>query len=118
CAQKGGVVGISGSSIYLGDPESKPETIFRHIDYISQLVGARHAGFGLDLVGDAALAKHWMTSRPDEWPGGPGTIGPYYTGPEALSEIAEHMAKAGYSEADITGVLGGNFLRICEAVWK
>jgi membrane dipeptidase len=118
CAERNGVVGISGSSIYLGDPESKPETIFSHIDYICSLVGARHAGIGLDLVGDAALAKRWMMSRPDEWPGGPGTIDPFYSGPEVIVKLADWMVRAGYDEDDILGVLGGNFLRVCEAVWK
>lgn len=118
CAEKDGVVGISGSSIYLGDPQSKPETIFRHIDYICSLVGARHAGIGLDLVGDAGLAKRWMMSRPDEWPGGPGTIDPFYAGPEVIVDLVEQMARAGYRDDDILGVLGGNFLRVCDAVWK
>jgi membrane dipeptidase len=37
--------------------------------------------------------------------------------PEQPPEIAEALVKGGYSEAEITGILGGNFLRAAEATW-
>jgi microsomal dipeptidase-like Zn-dependent dipeptidase len=98
----------------------EPTTAIRQVEVLAakrSLVGARHAGIGLDL-GDAALAKRWMTARLDEWPGGSGTIDPFYSGPEVIVELADRMVRAGYHEDDILGVLGGNLLRVCEAVWK
>ncbi len=37
--------------------------------------------------------------------------------PEQLPEIAEGLVKHGYAEADIAGILGGNFLRAAEQTW-
>jgi microsomal dipeptidase-like Zn-dependent dipeptidase len=53
CAATGGLLGIPSSSMYHGDPQAKPETLFRHLDYIVQMVGAEHARLGLDYVFDA-----------------------------------------------------------------
>ena len=38
--------------------------------------------------------------------------------PEALlPQIAEALSKGGYKDADVTAILGGNFLRVAEATW-
>jgi membrane dipeptidase len=37
--------------------------------------------------------------------------------PEQLPEIAEVLVARGYPEADIVGILGGNFMRAAEAAW-
>jgi membrane dipeptidase len=37
--------------------------------------------------------------------------------PEQLPEIAEALVRRGLAEADIVGILGGNFLRAAAATW-
>ena len=37
--------------------------------------------------------------------------------PEQLPEIAEALIRRGYSEPDIVGILGANFLRAAEGTW-
>ena len=38
--------------------------------------------------------------------------------PERLPAIVDALLGMNYSEADIIAVLGGNWLRVCEQVWR
>ena len=122
CAATGGVIGLNGIGLFLGDREARTESIFRRIDYVVQLVGPEHAGIGLDypfpvrgLDIDGLLVTH-----PEVWPPSAG----YGTGeyrnaePEQLPELTELMLQAGYDEPTVRGILGENFLRVAGAVWK
>lgn len=120
CAATGGVVGISGSSGYLGDPAASNETIFRCIDYVSQLVGPDHVGLGLDYCDSPELLMQFIAERPEEWmPTGARKLEPLrFAPPEQVPGLVEHMLQHGYSETQLRGVLGLNFLRVMESVWK
>lgn len=120
CAASGGVIGISGSSSYLGDPEVRPESVFRHIDYIAQLVGAEHVALGLDVVINAEQVTAWARTRPDEWPIvlDPTWPGFRYFQPEQLPEVVQLMLDHGYSDTAVRGVLGENHRRVCETAWS
>ncbi|PWE17783.1 peptidase M19 [Marinicauda salina] len=120
CVETGGVIGISGSSVYLGDPECSTETIFRHIDHICQVAGSpAHVGIGFDVVFDAQAVNEYAESRPDEWPmvREPGWRGFHYVRPGQLPEIVERLLKAGWRDDDVRGFLGENFRRVCAEVW-
>ena len=47
-AATGGVVGINGLNLYLGDGPATVEGVVRHIDYVAKLVGTAHVGIALD----------------------------------------------------------------------
>ncbi len=117
CARTQGVIGISGASDYLGTPKSSAEAVFRHIDYIAQLVGINHVGLGLDAVFDRDAVNAYVRARPLEWPQAtqPDWAGFHYLMPENLPDLIECMLVARYAEADVRRVLGENFLRVCEA---
>jgi membrane dipeptidase len=120
CAATGGVVGINGIGLFLGDASS--ETVARHIDHVAQLVGAAHVGLGLDFVFASEVDDappgldrgHW-------WPPSAGYGADFSTltlvQPEQLPELTGILLRRGYAEADVTGILGGNFLRAAEAAW-
>ncbi|MBT6204246.1 MAG: hypothetical protein HOI34_11160 [Rhodospirillaceae bacterium] len=38
--------------------------------------------------------------------------------PTQLPELAEELFCRQYSEKDIVAIMGGNFMRVAEAVWK
>jgi|TARA_B100000767_G_scaffold43142_1_gene37071 membrane dipeptidase len=120
CAASGGVIGMSGSNGYLGDATSQNETIFKHIDYIAELVGPEHIGLGLDLVFDNKALNDWIRTRADEWPGvdSPDWPGFSYAAPEQMPALTQLMLDHGYSEPAIKGILGENWLRVCEQVWR
>lgn len=77
-------------------------------------------GIGLDYVKNApafwgtarAAAEAWpqIDERPHE---DHETVQP-----EQLLELTDMMLENGYAEDDLRGILGGNFLRVAEAVWK
>lgn len=119
CAQTGGLLGIPSSSMYHGDPNCRPETLFKHLDYIVQLVGSEHAGLGLDYVFDAGPLNDWMRSRPDEWPDAkdPNWPGIKTAMPEDVLTLTDLMLGAGYSDQDVRNILGENYIRICSEVW-
>jgi membrane dipeptidase len=120
CARTGGVIGMSGSSEYIGDPESSNEAILRHVDYIADLVGPSHIGLGLDLVFDADALNAWIRSRPEEWPQArhPAWPGFRYAAPEQAATLTELLLRHGYDDDDVRGILGENWLRVCRAVWR
>ena len=120
CAATGGLVGISGSSEYLGDQQCRTETLFRHLDHYVQLVGARHVCIGFDVVFDAETLSRWARGRPDEWPmtQDPAWPGFNYAMPEQLVELTALMLSHGYSQDDTRGILGQNYVRVCSEVWK
>ncbi len=120
CAATGGLLGIPSSSMYHGDPETKPETLFRHLDYIVQLVGAEHAGLGLDYVFEAEPLNAYMRARPEEWPDAkaPDWPGIVTALPEHVLTLTELMLQAGYPDQAVRNVLGENYVRICGEVWS
>lgn len=119
CAATGGLIGLSGSSIYLGDDGVKSSTLFRHLDHVVQLVGAEHACLGLDVVFETEPLNQFMRARPEEWPDAarPDWPGVHYAHPEQLVELAAMMLDAGYGETAVRGILGENLSRVCGAVW-
>ena len=119
----GGVIGIDGVGIFLGDNDVSAEALIRHIDHISQLVGPQHVGLGLDYVYDQASLTRGHNTRP-AWNPGDNLFGNTprddvkYFEPENLPTLTEKLMVTGYSEPEIRGILGENWLRVARAVWK
>jgi membrane dipeptidase len=116
CAATGGVIGVNGVGIFLGNNDCSTENQIRHVDYMVQMVGADHVGFSNDFV----YAPE--TTFPTPWnPPAPGDV-PWpdikYTQPEQMPLFTDALLKKGYSEADVKKILGGNWMRIAEQVWK
>ena len=119
CADSGGVVGINGIGIFLGDLQTRTESMVRHIDYAVQLIGADHVGIGLDYTIDPSLCVIDLTTVSSFYP--PGceyedgvTLGQ----PEQLPEVTEGLLKLGYRDQEVRAVVGENLLRIARQVWK
>ena len=116
CAQTGGVIGINGIGDFLGGTSS--ELIVQNIEYVMNLAGPEHAGLGLDYVIDKQELIEYIETYPDIFP--PEKIKDYlsFVEPEQFPEFTELLCQKGYSEQIIRGILGGNFLRVAEQVWK
>ena len=116
CAKTGGVVGINGIGDFLGGTSS--ELIVKNIEYVMDLVGHEHVGLGLDYVVDKQELIEYIEGNPDVFP--PEKFKDYlsFAEPEQIPEFTELLYQKGYSEQIISGVLGGNFLRVAKEVWK
>jgi membrane dipeptidase len=118
CAATGGVVGINGISLFLGKGKSMVDQFIRHLDHVVQLIGPAHAGIGLDYVFDmdelGDMTTNAATFPPELGYNQPISIVP----PEALEEIVGNLLRMGYSEGDLRGILGANFARVANAVWR
>ena len=118
CANTGGVVGINGIGIFLGENDDRPATLARHIDYVAQLVGVEHVGLGLDYVFDAQELDDFLKANPQLFPPEAGyASGVRMVPPERIGEIAAELITLGYRASDLRKVLGGNFLRVARATW-
>lgn len=142
-AGKGGVMGIYNSARLLnskgGVEGGSIEMFLDHIDHVSELVGPDHVGIGLDMADGRTL--DWVFKMYDN----PELMGEiaifpglwekiraakswdevvkywYVEGLEDMSKvinITKGLVTRGYSDQEIEKILGGNFLRVFEEVWK
>ena len=118
CAATGGVVGITGIGIFLGENDSSVSTFVNHIDYVRARVGIEHVGIGLDYVFDQS-EMDFLAGQANIWPAGFGyQAGIKFVAPEDLPRVTEEMLRRGYGDNEVRAVLGGNLLRVAREVWR
>mgnify|MGYP003558992729 CR=1 FL=1 len=118
CAVTGGVVGINGIGTFLGTNDNRPETVVEHVDYVVQLVGPEHVGFGLDFVFDSAELDEYLRSNPQMFPAEDAfKDGIRMVPPESLRSITAGLLARGYRATELRKILGGNFMRVARATW-
>jgi membrane dipeptidase len=119
CAERGGVIGINGIGLFLGDNDNSTETMVRHIDYAVQLIGEDHVGLGLDYVFDSAELDEYIKKMAATFPEGMGyDVGMRMIEPERLTDITAQLLRLGYGDSALRKILGGNLLRVAEQVWR
>ena len=98
-AQSGGTIGVMYQSSFLGEPwwGGRSEAVVRHLAHIVETVGEDFASLGSDWDG-AILPPRDLRS------------------PLELPRLVEHMLRRSWSPERIRKILGGNFLRVVEAV--
>lgn len=132
-AEKGGVVGVNAvSRLMLPDGLPNGATIddfVRQVEGMVDLAGIDHVGVGLDVFeamteSDLALRKQTFLREFPELANDPDalTLDNYYTtglnSGSMIRHLGQYLKRRGYSEGDITKVLGGNFLRLFAEVWN
>lgn len=120
CATKGGVIGLNGLAIFVGDNDTSSESLMVHLLRLIDLAGPAHVGLGLDYTPDVTVdLGAILRARPDYWPAGQqyGTPSIGHSGPSKIPDLVEGMQAHGFSESEIAGVLGENFKRIAKESW-
>ena len=136
-AEKGGLLGVGGAGRGLRtekNPVGSIESYMECVEYCIDLMGIDHVGCGPDtLYGDhPGLYTYWF-SRPlghHRRPGREQRTSPqappdaedpgYVKGLENPSEfinVARWMIKHGYSDGEISKVIGGNAVSLLEKIW-
>ena len=125
-ADCGGVVGITAYSPFA---ETKPgvrpklEDYIDHVAYVADLVGVDHVGIGSDFFeaeSPIRFERFFRTRYPD-------LIRNYtletvyvegFKRVDDLPKLTTGLLRRGFSPADVKKVLGANFLRVFDQVWK
>ena len=119
CADSGGVLGISGLGLFLGNNDTSTKNVVRSINYAVEIMGIDHVGLGLDYVFDQQQLAGGYDLKRHIWPDGFGYgRSNRFVPPEQLGEIVEVLLEKGYRNEDVSKILGGNFLRVAQQVWK
>lgn len=130
-AATGGVIGVAGYPPFVSSHQ-KPslDDLIAHITYIADLVGVEHVGLGLDYFtgqdGIVPLAEAQATYdfmiKAGIWSvdnyGPPPYVYPKgIETPDTLPNLTAGLKERGFSEDAVRKILGGNWLRVFEAVW-
>lgn len=129
CAEKGGVIGICAAPNTTKTKNHQDHTIdsvMEHFEYIANLVGIEHVGFGPDtFYGDHVALQHAfdeMLSISESHEGEVFTESPYVKGLENPSETMINMitwlVKKGYHDDDIQKVSGLNALNAIKKIFR
>lgn len=121
CAKTGGFIGVNGVGHFLAeDMVATSDAFARHIDYIAELVGPEHIAIGLDHVYYLEQQHARRQANPDAYPEGypPPDWSGSYLGPADYPSLVQVLVEHGYKDTEIRGILGENFLRVAQGVWK
>lgn len=99
-AATGGLVAVTFAGVFV-DPVPANVTVDRvldHVDHLVSVIGADHVGLGTDF--DGFTAAHGLVMRDCTH----------------LPELTAGLVRRGYAEADIRGIMGGNWLRVADSI--
>ncbi|MFQ5537117.1 MAG: dipeptidase [Gemmatimonadota bacterium] len=132
CAAKGGVIGIEAAphtTLTRNHRVHDLEAYMEHFEYVKDLVGIDHVGFGPDtLYGDhvglhrvyaanLSLKEAHAAHRPDQEYEPVEYVKGMENPTEGSHNIVRWLVAHGYSDEDIGKVMGGNALRLLGEVW-
>ena len=125
-ADTGGIVGVFAIPFFMSlEPEVGIDLLLDHIDHIANLVGWQHVGIGSDfphvapkaVLADVFDAKtvELLGFRPEH------NLKPTqnFVGFDDYGEyvnFSRGLVKRGYGDEQVSGILGGNYLRVFEQV--
>ncbi len=118
-AATGGVVGVNGLGLFLGDGAPTVASLVAHIDHMAKLVGTDHVGIGLDYdpttsgpaLDEATSARYWPARQY------PASIKDEFLPPGIFPQVDEQLRSLGYKESSIRAILSENFMRVASQVW-
>ena len=124
-ADTGGVIGIFAMPWFVAaDPENTTvDHVLDHVDHVVDLVGADHVGIGTDWPMPQtkwmALAFKRLVAPTIGFAPGDGPSTEYVHGLKeyrTFGAITAGLVARGYDDADIIGIVGGNWLRVLREV--
>jgi membrane dipeptidase len=120
----GSVMGITGVRMFVRDRE--PTTIehaLDHFDHVAKLIGPEHLGVGsdIDLDGYDDMPPELNKQLRAGYKGSYGFREKIdiegLDHPKRMYDLAEGLIRRKYTDAQIEGILGGNFRRVLSEIW-
>lgn len=118
------VIGITGVRMFVkGDEPTTVEHVLDHFDHVRKLIGPEHLGIGsdIDLYGYDAMPPELNKQLRA------GYKGSYafrekidiegLNHPKRMFDLTEGLLRRKYSDAEVEGILGGNFERVLGQIW-
>jgi len=124
-AKSGGVMGITGVRMFVRDREPTTiEHMIDHFDHVTKLVGAEYLGVGSDVDLDGyddlpeAENKQLRAAYKDSYAFRERLDIEGVDHPKRMFDLTEALIRRKYSDAQIAGILGGNFKRVLGQIWS
>jgi len=134
-ADGGGMIGLAWIPAFLGGSMDL-NALLDHVDYLAKLVGVDHIGMGSDVVSPSPRSAAAWKKVKDPWKGrkrrqsisglwppgvSTGDVGWEMAREDSLAFVNRPYAtvglvQRGYSDDDIAKIMGGNHLRVFQAV--
>lgn len=120
-AKKGGVIGVNGYPAFVSASEAPTLTDWiRHVDHLVEVAGVEHVGIGMDLW-EMSLAEYEYFLASGQWQAGDYPPPPYQfpiNDARELPAITRGLLEHGYSAEQVVQLLGENWLRLFDRVWR
>ncbi|MBY0489307.1 MAG: dipeptidase [Gemmatimonadaceae bacterium] len=121
----GSVMGITGVRMFVRDREPTTiEHVLDHFDYVAKLIGPEHLGVGsdIDLDGYDKMPPELNKALRASYKGSYGFRERIdiegLDHPQRMFDLTEGLIRRKYTDAQIEGILGGNFRRVLSAIWS
>src|SRR6185436_3007628 len=120
----GSVMGITGVRNFVKNTEpTTVEDVIDHFDHVRKLIGPEHLGVGSDMDLDgyddlpADANKQLRAGYKDTYSFREKIDIEGLDHPKRMFDLTEALIRRKYSDAEIQGVLGGNFIRVLTQIW-
>ena len=124
CGRAGSIMGITGVRNFVKDREPTTiEDVINHVDYVARMIGVEHVGIGsdIDLDGYDDMPPDAYKRLKDNYKGSYAFRDKIdiegINHPKRMFDFTEALVRRKYSDADITGILGGNAVRVLGQSW-
>lgn len=112
-ADKNGIMGMNVCSSFVSDSDEEcdAEHLVNHLDHIVKLIGIEHVGLGFDFCDFMRVDKPKTAIKPKR------RTFDVIKGHENMKEFTKSLIKHGYTDDEISLILGGNFLNLYKKVF-
>jgi membrane dipeptidase len=121
----GSVMGITGVRMFVkNDEPTTVENVLDHYDHVRKLIGPEHLGVGSDisLEGYDDMPPEMNKQLRASYKGSYGFREKIdvegLSHPKRMFDLTEGLIRRKYSDTEIEGILGGNFVRVLSDLWK
>lgn len=122
--RSGGVMGITGVRNFVSASEpTTVDSVVEHFDYVRRLIGVEHVGVGSDVDLDGYddlepdALRQLRESYKESYRFRDKIDIEGLDHPRRMFDLTEGLIRKRFSDDEIRGILGGNFIRVLTQIW-